>query len=298
MPHHLPGDQPSHTSGLDELPTCVPLAELLGLLELEQTAPDVFLGGHTEMSAQIDHVFGGLVAAQALVAAARTVPAERAVHALHAHFLRAGDHRVPLEYHVDETRDGGAFSHREVTARQHGRVIATFSCSFALPLEGPEHAIRPPVVPAPDTLRPDHEVYAERPGAHPTARAVDVVELRTVPGEPSELALWMRAAGPVGEDPLLHAAVLTYASDMRVLQPALRPHRVSLLDDVSSRVHPATLDHTIWFHEQPRTDAWLLLTAESPWASHGRGLVRGAVFDESGRLVAEVAQEALIRFRS
>lgn len=285
-------------AGLDEVPTSVPIAELLGLLELERPAVDVFLGGHTALSAQIDHVFGGLVAAQALVAAGRTVAADRAVHSLHAHFLRAGDHRVPVEYRVDRTRDGGSFSHREVTAHQRDREIATFSCSFALPLEGPEHAVRPPVVPGPDALRPDHEVLADRPGVHPTARAVDVVELRTVPGDPAQLAVWMRATGPVGDDPLLHAAVLTYASDLRILQPVLRPHRASLLDDAGSRVHPATLDHTVWFHETPRTDTWLLMTAESPWAAHGRGLVRGAVFDDTGRLVAEVAQEALVRFRT
>lgn len=283
---------------LDDVPTDASLAELLVLLDLEEVSPGIFLGGHAAMSARTDHVFGGLVASQALVAAGRTVPAGRAVHSIHAHFLRAGDHRVPLEYRVDLTRDGGAFSHREVAVHQRGRVIATFSCSFAVPLDGPEHSAAMPAVPGPEGLRPDHEVYAERPGSHPAARKVEVVELRTVPTAPSEFALWLRAAGPVGDDPLVHAAVLTYASDVRLLEPALRPHGASFLEDVTSPVRPVTLDHTVWFHEQARADEWLLLTAESPWAAHGRGLVRGAVFDGSGRLVAELAQQALIRFRT
>lgn len=286
-------------TGLQDDAVGVPLEELIDLLDLDEAAHDVFLGGHTALSTRIDHVFGGLVAAQALVAAGRTVAPDRAVHALHAQFLRAGDHRAPVEYRVDRTRDGGSFSHRLVSARQHDRVIATFSASFARSLPGPEHAVVAPDVPRPETLRPDHEVLADRPEVHPNARVVDVVELRTVPDEsPEVLRQWLRAAGTVDADPLVHAAVLVYASDLRILQPALRPHRLSLLDDVHSGAQPATLDHTVWFHEPTRVDRWLLLVATSPWAGHGRGLVRAEVFDATGRLVAEVAQEALIRVRS
>ena len=295
MSHH---ESAGPGARLDHAPASVPLAELLDLLELERPAPDRFLGGHTAMSAAIDHVFGGLVAAQALVAAGRTVASERAAHSLHAHFLRAGDHRVPVEYRVDRTRDGGSFSHREVTAHQRERVIATFSCSFTIPQRGPEHSSRPPVVPGPDSLRPDHETLAGRPWVHPSALAVDVMELRSVPGDPARMAVWMRAAGLIGDDPLVHAAVLTYATDLRILQPVLRPHGVSLLDDVEGGVHPATLDHTVWFHEDVRAEEWLLMTAASPWAAHGRGLVHAQVFDPAGRLVADAAQEALVRFRS
>ena len=277
----------------------VPVEELLRLLDLEAAEQDHFRGDHTAVSAEIDHVFGGLVAAQALVAAGRTVAHDRPVHALHAQFLRAGDHRVPLEYRVERTRDGGSFSHRAVVAAQHGRTIATFSCSFALPLHGPAHTTSAPGTPGPDTLPPDHVALAARPEVHPTARAVDVVELRTVPGDrPESLRLWMRAAGSVGDDPLLNAAVLAYATDLRILQPALRPHSESLLDDASAGIHPATLDHTVWFHEPVRTEEWMLLTADSPWAAHGRTLARGSVFDAAGRLVAEMAQEALVRFRA
>jgi acyl-CoA thioesterase-2 len=111
------------------------------------------------------------------------------------------------------------------------------------------------------------------------------------PEEPT--LVWMRAAGPAPEDPLVHAALFTYASDMRILHPALRPHGRSMYGD---DVRPATIDHTVWFHRPTRVDEWLLWRCDSPWAGDGRGFVRASLYDGSGTLVASAAQEGLIRF--
>lgn len=276
----------------------VPLDELVGLLDLEEVGTDHYRGGHTAMSAQLDHVFGGLVAAQALVAAGRTVAADRAPHSLHAYFLRPGDHRVPMELHVARNRDGGSLSHRTISVEQDGEVIAALSGSFARPLEGPEHQLEAPATVGPDELRPDHEVAAALDDVHPAAKVIDGFELRTAPRGAADGThrMWLRAAGTVGADPLLNAALLVYASDLRVLQPILRPHHINQLGS-ARRVMPATIDHTVWFHAPARVEAWHLMVSDSPWAADGRGLARGSVFDADGRLVASVAQEAMVRYR-
>ncbi|MCA1983507.1 acyl-CoA thioesterase [Nocardioides nematodiphilus] len=292
----------------------VPLHELVALLDLEQLGADEFRGQHTTMSAQINHVFGGLVAAQALVAAGRTVPADRLPHSLHAYFLRPGDHRLPLELHVTRTRDGGSLSHRRISVEQQGSVIAELSGSFALPSDGPEHHPDPVAATTAQALSADHELLAAIPGMHPAASAVDAFELRTVGlaerlarqdppaevGDPRTHRLWFRTpvdAAPLGDDPLLHAALLLYATDLRILQPVLRPHGIVQMATTDPVVLPATIDHTVWFHAPVRVDQWLLLDAESPWAAHGRGLVRAEIFTSGGELAASVAQEAMVRYR-
>src|SRR5260370_3248717 len=75
-------------------------------------------------------VFGGQVAGQALVAAGRTVPADRRVHSLHAYFLRPGDPGAPLLYTVDPVRDRGSVSTRPGLAAQHREVVFSLSASF------------------------------------------------------------------------------------------------------------------------------------------------------------------------
>lgn len=302
----------------------VSLDELTGLLDLQQPGPDHFRGAHTAMSAQTHHVFGGLVAAQALVAAARTVAGDRAPHSLHAYFLRRGDHQVPLELHVTRTRDGGSVSHRRISVEQRGEVIAELSCSFSRPLDGPAHAVPAPAAPAAETITSDHELLADRPDAHPVTRVIDGFELRTVrdehgPADPYRL--WLRSAGtpldgpaldnpaldnpgvdnpaldnPVLDDPVLHAALLVYASDLRILQPVMRAHDIDQLGPKPAPVVSATIDHTVWFHAPVRVDRWLLMAADSPWAGQGRGLARAEVFTQGGELVASIAQEAMVRY--
>ena len=65
------------------------LEALLVLLDLEPLEVNLFRGLSPETPHQ--RVFGGQVAAQALVAAGRTVADDRRVHSLHSYFLRPGD---------------------------------------------------------------------------------------------------------------------------------------------------------------------------------------------------------------
>jgi len=141
------------------------LDELLALLELEALEVNLFRGLSPHEDRQ--RVFGGQVAAQALVAAGRTVGEDRPVHSLHAYFLRPGDPNIPIVYDVDRIRDGKSFTTRRVVAIQHGRAIFNLAASFQIVENGPDHQMPMPTVPAPDELptwQERVEPYLERLG--------------------------------------------------------------------------------------------------------------------------------------
>ena len=275
---------------------------LLELLDLEQIELDIFRGRSPDEQRQ--RVFGGQVAGQALVAAGRTVPPDRPVHSLHAYFIRPGDPLVPLIYMVDRVRDGRSFTTRRVSAIQHGKTIFTLSASFHQPEPGPVHADPMPDVPPPDAIEPTPDRLARFFGAElPREIRDNPIELRSVgplsveaERDPSlrttRNKVWLRVNGELPDDPLLHVCLMTYASDMTLLDPVLLGHGLSWLD---GRTNGASLDHAMWFHRPFRADQWLLYAQESPVAYGARGLARGEVFTQGGDLVVSVVQEGLIR---
>ena len=277
------------------------LDELLGLLDLEQIEVNIFRGRSPDE--RVQRVFGGQVAGQAMVAAGRTVPADRPVHSLHAYFIRPGDPAVPIVYTVDRVRDGRSFSTRRVSAIQHGKTIFTLSASFHRPEPGPEHADPMPAAPPPETIEPNVARLARllgpdrmRPHMHPidvrsvgplSAEAARDPALRTT----SNL-VWLRVDAELPDDPLLHVCLMTYASDMTLLDSVLTGHGLFWQD---GQMSGASLDHAMWFHRPFRADRWLLYAQESPAAYGARGLARGQVFTDSGELVVSVMQEGLVR---
>ena len=276
--------------------------QLLEVLDLKQIDPATFRGESPQVGAQ--RVFGGQVAGQALVAAGRTVDPARHVHSLHGYFVRPGDPTVPIDFRVETIRDGRSFSVRRSTAQQYGRTIFFMSASFQVPEEGLDHHTPAPAgVPGPDevpTMADWIARYPGRLGAFSAApRAVDV-RFVGVPGwvapgdrEPSDQQrVWMRIAGALPDDPLIHACALTYASDLSLLDTVLSVH-----GEVwgPGGVIGASLDHALWFHRPFRADEWLLYDCDSPSASGARGLASGRMFTTSGRLVASAVQEGLLR---
>jgi acyl-CoA thioesterase-2 len=281
------------------------LDKLLDLLDLEQIEVNIFRGRSPDE--RVQRVFGGQVAGQALVAAGRTVPADRSVHSLHAYFIRPGDPSVPLVYTVDQVRDGRSFTTRRVTAIQHGKAVFTLSASFARPESGYEHAMPMPAARRPEELRPNAERLAEALGGPlPAQFKESPIELRSVGPMSIELALnpslrapddhsnlvWVRISERLPDDPLLHVCLMTYISDLTLLETALLEHGVSWYD---GRTTGASLDHAMWFHRPFRADQWLLYAQDSPIAAGGRVLARGQVFTADGDLVVSVVQEGLIR---
>ena len=277
------------------------LDALLALLDLEQIELDIFRGRSPDE--QLQRVFGGQVAGQALVAAGRTVPRDRPVHSLHAYFIRPGDPAVPLVYMVDRVRDGRSFTTRRVSAIQHGRPIFTLSASFHRAEPGPSHADPMPQVPPPGGIPRTADRLEKLAGKLPRSVHDSPIDLRT-PGpltveaerDPSlrttRTQVWLRVDGELPDDPLLHVCLMTYASDITLLDSVLLGHGLSWLD---GRTTGASLDHAMWFHRPFRADRWLLYAQESPVAAGARGLARGEVFTAEGELVVSVVQEGLIR---
>ena len=273
---------------------------LIALLDLEPIEVNIFRGLSPDLGDQ--RVFGGQVAGQALVAAARTVKAGKAIHSLHAYFVRPGDPTVPIIYEVDRTRDGRSFATRRVKAVQHGRTIFTLSANFQVPEDGFEHQfVMPSGLPDADSL-PDFRErmapYAEQLGGfYERPRPIDTRYCESNPWERSEdlppfQNVWLKANGVLGDDPLLHICVLTYASDITLLDTSLLPHSSEFS---IGEVFMASLDHAMWFHRPFRADEWLLYSQDTPSASGGRGLSRGLVYAHDGELVASVVQEGVIR---
>ncbi len=271
---------------------------LVDLLDLEPIEVNIFRGTQPRDEAQ--RVFGGQVASQALMAAGRTVEHGR-VHSLHSYFLRPGDPTIPILYEVDRIRDGRSFTTRRVVAIQHGRAIYNMEASFHGNDAGPEHQFPMPDVPEPESLptlferlepyKKELAEWFERP--HP----IDQRHIGPLPWHAREhvgpyARLWIRADGTLPDDPLLHACVATYASDMSLIDTILAPHEVRWGDD---GFMSASLDHCMWFHQPFRADEWLLYDTDSPVASRGRGLARGFLFDRQGRLCVSMAQEGLTR---
>jgi acyl-CoA thioesterase-2 len=277
------------------------LSELLDLLDLEQIEVNIFRGRSPDETMQ--RVFGGQVAGQALVAAGRTVPPDRPVHSLHAYFIRPGDPTVPLVYMVDRVRDGRSFTTRRVSAVQHGRPIFTLSASFHHSEHGVVHQDPMPAVPPPDAVPRNVDRLQAIYGDLPVLIRENPVDLRTIGPLSSEAEqdpslrttrsqVWLRVDGELPDDPLLHVCLMTYVSDMTLLDTVLLGHGLSFYD---GRTSGASLDHAMWFHRPFRADRWLLYAQESPVAFGARGLARGEVFTENGDLVVSVVQEGLVR---
>jgi acyl-CoA thioesterase-2 len=278
------------------------LKELLDLLDLEQIEMNIFRGRSPAERQQ--RVFGGQVAGQALVAAGRTVPSDRHVHSLHAYFIRPGDPSVPLVYTVDRVRDGRSFTTRRVSAIQHGKVIFTLSASFQVLEDGPSHQETMPEVPGPEELPTfrermeglfgpqDNDFFRKRPVdlRHVTPLTWEAARDSSLTGPESKV--WLRVDGELPDDPLLHVCLMTYASDMTLLDTVLLNHGLAWGD---KKTMGASLDHAMWFHRPFRADQWLLYAQDTPNASGARGLARGEVFTRDGELVVSVVQEGLIR---
>ncbi len=278
------------------------LKDLIGLLRLEQIEDNIFRGDSRDIGSP--QVFGGQVLGQALSAAQNTVDG-RVAHSLHAYFLRRGDVNSPIIYEVDRARDGGSFSNRRVVAIQHGRPILNLAASFQNPEEGLMHQVAMPDVPGPDGLKDLTEVAKDMLQHIPSVmrrfmtdkrpfefRHVEPVNFETPEKLPPKKHVWIRAVDTLPDNPVLHQNLLTYVSDYELLGTAMLPHGLSF---TRGSVIMASLDHALWFHGEVKMDEWLLYAMDSPNSSGARGLTRGQLFTQDGRLVASTSQEGLMR---
>ncbi len=282
-----------------------PVGGLLDALDLTdtgaRTSEDIFTGPSQWMP--LGRVFGGQVLAQSLVAAMRTTADDRFVHSMHGYFLRPGDISKPITFSVDRIHDGRSFSTRRTQAYQDGNPILSMIASFQTDDEGVEHQLDMPAdIPDPESL----PSAAEALGAidHPVARYwahERPFDMRHVPSpiflgvegdHVAHQAVWLKAVAALPDDPNLHRAALAYASDYSILESIFRRHGVAW---ATPGLKAASLDHAMWWHRFGRVDEWMLYVQESPTAIGGRGLALGRIYDRSGRLLASVAQEGMVR---
>ena len=288
---------------MDDATDRAPIDRLLAVLDVETIDTDLYRGRNE--SDRPGRLFGGQVAAQSLVAARRTVAPERHAHSLHGYFLRPGDPAHPVLYTVQRLRDGRSFSTRHVIALQRGKAIFDASISFQIAERGYEHQMTMPEAPPPESLPTREELVRRHFDAIPEAdrswvaqkRAIDVrhVQLPTFfgggPRRGTNL-VWFRVPCRLGDDLEQHQHLLTYMSDMTLLDNVVLPHgRRGPLGPLMV----ASIDHAVWFHRPARVDDWLLYVQDSPAAANARGFARGTIFTRTGELVASVAQEGLIR---
>lgn len=290
----------------DTPPTPAELAaDLVDLLDVEELDTDLYRGRRSKGG--VGRVFGGQVIAQALQAAQRSTDVQKVAHSLHAYFMRPGDEDHPIIYRVVRDFDGRSFSTRRVVAMQRGQPILSLTASLQLPEEGMHHQDAMPEVPPPDALESEADIRRrESEKVDERFRRIltrpRLIEIRPVqprrwadprPSDPAAQS-WFRVTASIGDDAAMHRAILSYASDMSLLGTSLLPHGVNW---TTPGLQSASLDHSVWLHESFRVDEWLLYATDSSWAGHARGMNRGRIFTQDGRLVASVAQEGLIRMR-
>ncbi|MBT8123597.1 MAG: acyl-CoA thioesterase II [Gammaproteobacteria bacterium] len=290
-----------------------PTEQLQGILQTEQL-DTLLYRGKTPLENTLPYVYGGQVMAQSLNAAMRTVPEDRMMHSMHAYFLRSGDVKHPIIFEVDPIRDGGSFTTRHVLAKQHDKAIFNMSVSFKISEQGLEHSYPIPEVPAPETLQDDVARYKRAQEENPELRrplslpnqpdAFQCFDIRTVSDFPSmsverqssTQGFWFKLKYKLEADVSMHQTFLAFISDLRLLRPSYLAHGFSDRD-YSNKIVVASLDHSLWIHNQFDINDWHYYHTNSPVTSRGCGLSFGQFYSRSGKLVASSTQESLLRLK-
>jgi acyl-CoA thioesterase-2 len=278
------------------------LAELLAVLDLRRVDDDTFVGAHPSKNPV--RTFGGQMMAQAFVAASRTLQHDLPPSALSAHFIAGGDPDQDLEFHVVRLRDERRFANRRVDVVQNGVLLTSALVSHMNGGRGLEHNLEAPRVPGPETLPKIGELLRGYEETVPHfVNALRPIEWRyandpawVMRDKKEQLAhnrVWLKAEGPMPADPVIHAAALVYSSDTTILDSIITTHGLSWGFD---RIFAVTMNHSVWFHRPVVFDDWVLYSTTSPVAAESRGLGSGHFFDQSGRVVATVVQEGIVKY--
>lgn len=272
------------------------LTKLLESNRLSKREEDYYVGwAHVDTGGRI---YGGEILSQAVSAVQSTVDAGYSLHMSHANYLRMGDVNAPIHYQVERLRDGRSIVSRSVVARQHDEVIFHASMSFHCQRDGVAHQVDMPQAPGPEGLTSDAVLFQPFLGGKPYASPIEYFQADPVdfqnpqPGPPFSLT-WFRAAGELPQDQRVHLQLLAYASDNPILVTALRPHG---LMPFSPGLQTATLNHTLWIHDEIPMDDWLLFEAHSDFSGAGLATARARIYTRDGTLVASAVQEGLLRY--
>lgn len=285
-------------------------ATFLAAVDLEAVEPQVFDEAYEATTQYVPwpKAYGGDMVAQSAAAMMRSVGADRQLHSMHSYFMRPVDIGAVVRYEVEKLRDGRGYSTRSVRGYQGGKTVFAAMGSFQVPEEGPEFQAVMPAAVDPDSLRSAAQVLADVEGEAAAywsqGRSFD---MRHVPGpvyvevegeQVPQQAVWVKAFDRLPEraddhaTANLHRTALAYVCDYTILEPVLRAQGHYWAEP---GLATASLDHSMWFHRDGRADEWVLYAQEAVSGQRNRGLATGRFFDRSGRLLATVAQEGMIR---
>ena len=233
-----------------------------------------------------NRLFGGVVVAQTIVAAGRTY-ADRQLHSVQQVFLRGGNATDPLRYRVERLFTGRTYASVRVEVHQGDHIISHAQVGVTSGIEGPDRQDDPPVmVPREVTVNRD----ALRKRANWDDQPVEMwIDPATHGDGKPNLSTWIRPAGLLPADPIMHRAVLGFVSDRGLLSVAWRPH------GEPGGFKGATLDHSIWFHRPPQFNDWHSYDMHSPTIAGGRGLSHGTIHHHSGAHIATTVQQGTFR---
>lgn len=259
-------------------------AEVLAALSLRRVDELSFVGD--QLAAPLNHILGGHVAAQALIAAAHTAPG-RTPHSMHVYFLRAGDARRPVDFEVVSLQEGRTFSARRITARQDGRMLleamTSFTVAGAAP-DGVEYQPTMPEVPAPEGLPEPAPHFAEAyEGGWASLKWFDRKVVDAATTAPARTRIWWRPRGEVPEDATLIAAMVVYLSAVTLAEPVNVPR--------GQVGESAQRGHSVLFHRPADLRDWLLYDQWTPSSTGSLALASGQMFNRTGDLVCTVEQE-------
>lgn len=300
-------DTPAVFPTVDDQVTLV--NQLLETLTLIPQQVGVFVGqSHDYVGARI---FGGQVLGQALMAASHTVDNDKPCHSFHGYFLRGGDIRLPVYYHVEKMRDGRSLAARRVTAKQSDsngemQVIFSMMASFAPLEDGLDYQPTPPVYPTPDTLLTEQQLKEQTVGKIPDALKARFMRQRHIeikpvkPRDPihpepmtPKQANWLRVNALGKQSIQVQQALLAFSSDFYLIGTGLMSHGISFM---TKGLQAASIDHSMHFHRPFDLNDWLLYDMWSDTTSYAKGLNHGQ-FWQNGKLVASTQQEGLMRLR-
>lgn len=280
------------------------------LMDLAQPQPWRFRSRIGEIN-ENGRVYGGQLLGQSLMAAAKTVPADRRATALQFMFLSGAMPEWPIDYEVTALQDGKRFSTRNVKGSQRGgRNVCDVHVSFATPIELPAHMARP----APDCgLGSDPERLPRLCDiVSPRAAEIESVVVYLFNDHPAidfrvpfegdllspdlhepRLRFWVRMRRALPDDASLHAAAFAYLSDYWINFVGCAAH-VHPMAKAGRRLYIASLNHALWWHRPVRADDWLLFDCLSPSSATGRSLSLARIYNRGGDLVASANQESLL----
>lgn len=263
------------------------LGDVLASMQLDPVGSWSFVG--SQLPAPANHILGGHISAQALLAASLTAPG-RTPHSVHTYFLRPGDSRLTVTFEVTSLQEGRTFSARRVTARQGEEILLEAMSSFKSTAPSAQPVTYQPAYPEvaqPESLPPVAPHFAESDEVTKGQWAsLRWFERRTVDVDaapPARSRIWWRPDGAVPDDPVLTASLVAYLSAVTLTEPAYAAR--------GGIAVAAQRDHSVWFHAAADLSDWLLYDQSSPSSADTLALASGTMFNRTGELVCTVRQE-------